>query len=250
MMKNLSGRTALVTGAARRIGRQISISLAEAGCDVVLHYSRSETEALELKGDIERKGQRAWTVRQVFASIDSADALMKSVKEKAGSVDILVNSASTFPSGFESSPDGADFESVLNVNALIPWRLTTLFAAQTESGDVVNLLDSRISGHDIGRPAYYLSKQMLRHITEQTALGLAPSIRVNAVAPGLALPPLGRGIDYFEKLKGDVPLKTYGSPADVADAVLFLLRSSYITGQIIYVDGGQHLTARIYGTRP
>ena len=247
-MRNLSGRTALVTGAARRIGRQISLSLADSGCDVVLHYSRSESEALELKSEIERKGQRAWTVGQTFDAIDSADTLMASVKEKAGSVDILVNSASVFPSKLEVSPAVADFEPLLSVNALIPWRLSILFSMQTASGDIVNMLDSRISGHDIGRPVYYLSKQMLRHVTEQTALSLAPSIKVNAVAPGLALPPHGRGIDYFEKLKDEVPLKTYGSPGDVVDAVLFLIRSSFITGQIIYVDGGQHLTARTYGT--
>ncbi|MBX8641595.1 MAG: SDR family NAD(P)-dependent oxidoreductase [Thermoplasmata archaeon] len=105
-MRNLSGRTALVTGAARRIGRQISLSLADSGCDVVLHYSRSESEALELKGEIERKGQRAWTVGQTFDAIDSADTLMASVKEKAGDVDILVNSASVFPSKLDIAGGG------------------------------------------------------------------------------------------------------------------------------------------------
>ncbi len=246
-MANLAGRTALVTGAAKRIGREISIAIASDGADVVLHYNSSLSEAESLKTEIKAMGRNAWTVGQKFTGPDSADELMEKATDAAGRVDILINSASVYPAALEKSHEREKMGSTVMTNAWIPWILSNRFSKIVDSGDIINLLDTRISGHDIGRPVYYLSKQLLRYITEELALILAPRFRVNAIAPGLILPPEGKGPAYFEKLKSDVPLKKSGEARDVSNAVLFLLHSGFITGQIIFLDGGQHLLHRVYG---
>ncbi len=246
-MTNLAGRTALVTGAAKRLGRELSIAMAGNGADVVLHYSTSGREAETLKNEITAMGRKAWTIGERFVNRSSADELLKRAGEAAGNIDILVNSASIYPKAFESSITGESAENILTVNTWIPWMLSKRFSENADSGDIINILDTRISGHDIGRPVYYISKQMLRYVTEELALSLAPRFKVNAVAPGLILPPEGRDSTYFDKLKNDVPMKKGGTPKEVADAVLYLLRSDFITGQIIYVDGGQHMLHRVYG---
>ncbi len=244
---NLAGRTALVTGAARRLGRELSVAIAEDGADVVLHYNSSRNDAEALRNELRSAGRNAWTVRQKFAGPESANELMRKAIAAAGTVDILVNCAAVYPGIFEKSLENKNIESTMMTNAWIPWILAKRFSENVGAGDIINMLDTRISGHDIGRPVYYVSKQMLRHITEELALSLAPHFRVNAIAPGLILPPEGKGPEYFEKLKKDVPLEKSGEPRDVSNAALFLLHSGYITGQIIFVDGGQHLLHRVYG---
>ena len=119
--------------------------------------------------------------------------------------------------------------------------LTRAFAAQSERGHVINLLDSRVSGFDHTHTAYIFSKHVLSAITRMAALELAPGIAVNGIAPGLILPPAGKDEEYVDRLAQTVPLKRRGSPEDIASAAVFLATSAFITGQTIYVDGGRHL---------
>ncbi|MCL5437461.1 MAG: SDR family NAD(P)-dependent oxidoreductase [Candidatus Thermoplasmatota archaeon] len=144
-MDKLKGRRALITGGAKRVGRAITTALSNEGVEVVIHYNRSDREAIELRSAIEKGGGKAWTVREEFTDMDSADRLMRSVNEMAGPVDILVNSASSFPERLQREPLKNEFESMMNINAAIPWRLAHLFSQQTAGGDIINLLDTRMS---------------------------------------------------------------------------------------------------------
>jgi len=244
----LTGRTALVTGAGRRLGRATALALAKAGADVVVHYRTSAGEAESAAVEIRRLGRKAWCVRADLADAEQAAGLLPRAAELAGRpIDILVNSASVFPRGRLMTFAPADLAAVVQVNATAPLLLARALAAQKVAGDVVNFLDARVAGRDLAHVPYHLSKRMLQDLTAMLALELAPGVKVNAVAPGLVLPPPGRGEEYLVRLHGTNPLGRHGSAGDITDAVLLLVCSSFITGQVIFVDGGRHLTGAAHG---
>lgn len=246
-MSSLKGKKVLVTGSSKRLGRAISLQLAASGCDVVIHYRESEAEASELKREVEKAGRQAWTVRHSLDGREDCEALVKKSLDTAGSLDFLVNNASVFPKGEITSTLQEDFDNAFLTNSLSPLWLSNAFADKTSTGAVVNMLDTRISGYDFSNFPYYLSKKMLESITENLALRYAPRIRFNGVAPGLILPPEGKGDDFMRRAAELVPMRTHGSALGVAEAVAFLLENDFITGQIIYVDGGQHLLHHTFG---
>ena len=233
---------ALVTGAARRIGRAMAVALAEQGASVLVHYSRSADEANEVCREASARGVEAWAVQADFAKLDECEALVERGRAIAGSIEILINNASIFsPSALRDLTFGR-LAADVQVNAWAPFVISRAFARQAGRGKIVNLLDSRIRGGDRSHAAYVLSKHLLAVLTKMTALEYAPDITVNAVAPGLILPPEGKDEIYLDRLAMSVPLKRHGQAQDVVDAVLFLLHSDFVTGQVIYVDGGRHLS--------
>ena len=242
----LSGRTALVTGAAKRLGRATALALAEAGADVIVHYRSSSEAASDTAGRIGRAGRRAWALQADLADVAQVDSLMKRAVDAAGGVDVLVNNASVFlPSGvLDFSAD--DLFADVRINAMAPLLLCRAFAAQKRPGDIVNFLDCRIADYDRSHAAYHLSKRMLFSITRMLALELAPQIKVNAVAPGLVLPPAGEDESFLAARAHTNPLGRHGRVEDVTEAVLFLLRNRFVTGQVIYVDGGRHMKGCVY----
>jgi NAD(P)-dependent dehydrogenase (short-subunit alcohol dehydrogenase family) len=133
------------------------------------------------------------------------------------------------------------------VNAWAPFVLSRDFSRHVDRGKIINLLDTRITGYDRSHVAYVLSKRMLAVLTSMCALEFAPDFTVNAVAPGLILPPPGKDENYLAGLVKTVPLKKHGGPGDIVDAVLYLLKSDFVTGQTIYVDGGRHLGEEKHG---
>ncbi len=239
--RRLRGKNALVTGAARRIGRAISLALAREGANAAVHYSRSEPEAVELTAEIEALGVRATALRADLSDPEELASLVERAASALGTIEILVNNASIFPSDTLDTVDLASLERNLQINAWAPLVLTRALAAQSERGHVVNLLDSRVSGSDRTHAAYILSKHVLSAITRTAAIELAPGIAVNAVAPGLILPPAGKDEEYVDRLAQTIPLKRRGSSEDIAAAVVFLVTSEFVTGETIYVDGGRHL---------
>jgi len=241
MTTELAGRTALVTGAARRLGRAIALGLAGCGANVVIHYRASERDAHALAEQIESIGVRAWALRADLAVGQELESLIDRSRASAGTIDILVNSASIYPSSDFGSLAPAELAESIHINAWAPFVLARHFARQTQSGHIVNILDSRITGYDWSHVAYHSSKCLLELFTRMMALHYAPNIAVNAVAPGLILPPEGKDESYLEQLKDTLPLKRIGTTQDVADAVVFLAASRFITGQVIFVDGGRHL---------
>lgn len=243
----LRGQTALVTGAALRLGRFIALALAREGVSVAVHYRSSETEAEALADEIRGLGAGAWTFQADLARPEDAGLLVNRAVEETGGLDILVNSAGIFPETDFSGTTAAAVHENVDINALSPLYAARAFAAQGRPGSVVNLLDTMIADYDRKHVPYHLSKRMLFTLTRIMAVEFAPSIRVNAVAPGLVLPPPGKDQSYLEGLAHTNPLNRFGSGDGVAQAVLFLLRSGFVTGQVIYVDGGRRLRGGMYG---
>ncbi|MDF7801685.1 SDR family oxidoreductase [Pontiellaceae bacterium B1224] len=224
----LKGKRALVTGGAVRIGRAITEALQAEGAEVVVHYLGSFEEA------------RALSPCTVQGNLQAPDDCARIIEE-AGPIDILVNNASLFTQDglADSFPERVQRE--FQVNLFAPLELTRLFAAQAERGAVINLLDRRIRANDPTALHYSISKKGLEELTKLAALELAPNIRVNAVAPGPILPAPGDTEENFIEKAGRIPLEYFPTPGNIAEAVLFLLKADYCTGQVIYVDSGQHL---------
>ena len=239
----IAGRTALVTGAGKRVGRAIATALAASGANIIAHYNRSAAEAEDLAAELVARGGKAWTVQADLADEAQAAGLVPRAMELAGGLDILVNSASVFPRTRLAEASWESLEENLRVNAWAPLVLSRALAEAVTSGHIVNLLDSKITGQSSTHVTYLLSKQMLAFLTRQLAVSLAPGIAVNAVAPGLILPPDDAPEGYGERLLPTVPMRRMGTPEDVAEAVVYLASSRFVTGQVIYVDGGWHLTA-------
>jgi len=247
----LQHKTALVTGGAIRIGRAISEALVDAGCRVVIHYRTSESEANALASDLNAgKAGSAWLVRAALDTGADCEQAFAAACEQAGHLDILVNNAAVFAKAdlWETTED--DLLAQLRPNLFAPLFLMRAFARHLRTrrektpaltGSVVNLLDRRVASDDPGCVPYLLAKKGLAALTRTAALSLAPDIRVNGVAPGPVLPPIGLGQAYLEDHAGAIPLRDMPQPQHVAQAVLFLARCDSVTGQILFVDGGQHL---------
>lgn len=247
MARPLAGRTALVTGAGKRIGRAIALALTNEGVHIVAHFNQSQEGAESLVQQCDRLGARGYCLAADLSSPDEASALPARALELAGALDIVVNNASIFPSDSLHDFSAESLDANVRMNALAPALVTRAFADQCGTGDIVNLLDARMFGVDKAHLSYHLSKRMLYAFTRLMALEYAPEIRVNAVAPGLVLPPAGRDLSYLKSLQHTNPLHTYGSPEDVAEATVFLLKTGFTTGQVIFVDGGRHMIGGIYG---
>ncbi len=239
--ESLAGKTALVTGAAVRIGRAIAAALAREGVNVVVHYRRSGAEAEGLLAELRNLGVQAWSVEADFTQRAEYESLLDRAVAVAGEIDLLVNSASIFPAGTLQDLAFDDLTHNQLVNAWVPFYLTRALAQRGGRRKIVNLLDSRLADDDPTHVAYLLSKRLLYELTRRCALAFAPDVTVNGVAPGLILPPPGRDESYLDSLTHTVPLQRHGDACDIAEAVLYLLRSTFITGEVIYVDGGRHL---------
>jgi NAD(P)-dependent dehydrogenase (short-subunit alcohol dehydrogenase family) len=235
-------RNVLVTGAAVRLGREIATCLARSGWGVVIHANRSIAAAEELRRALLDEGGAVWTVGGDLALPDGADAVWSCALEAAGQLDALVNNASVFARQPLRSAAPDDFERMWRINVLAPIRLSVLLAGHLEErgavGAVVNMLDQRISRAEAGAIPYLLSKKNLEAFTLSAALELGGRVRMNAVAPGAVLLPAGpEGMEPA----GFFPTGARPSCVQVAEAVRYLLEAESVTGQILYVDGGQHL---------
>ncbi len=239
---NLSGKTALVSGAARRIGRHIARALADAGVNVLIQYRQSAQEAESLRDELVGRGVDAWPVRADFDRSEGPQDLFENAVKLARSIDFLINSASSFTPSTLQDIDFAQLTRDMQVNAWSPFVLSRQFARRFGRGKIVNLLDTRVVRYDPSHMGYILSKRLLLALTEMMAVEFAPHITVNAVAPGLILPPPGKDQQYLNALAATVPLKRHGELSDVSDAVLFFLKNDFVTGQTLFIDGGSHLT--------
>ncbi|MFB6290989.1 MAG: SDR family oxidoreductase [Candidatus Bipolaricaulia bacterium] len=243
----LSEASALVTGAAKRIGRKIAVSLAEKGVDVVIHYRTSENEAIELRDELRKLGVKSYLIQADLKKSTDLEDLVPRAKERVGRIDYLINNAAIFPRGRLDDLDFEELAENIRLNSWAPFHLTRSFVNSVEQGKIINLLDTRVAGYDWTHAGYYLSKVLLTRMTKMTAINYAPEFSVNGVAPGLIIPPEGEGEEYLEDRIDRVPLKKYGSEVDVAQAVVYLLSSGFVTGQILYVDGGRNLLHELEG---
>jgi len=231
----LNGKRALVTGGAVRIGRAIADALSAEGAEVIIHFQTSEREA------------DAFWPNVIQADLNDpaqCETLLERVTEQFGTVDILVNNAAVFhqTSLMDSTTETVMAE--LQPNLLAPLALIRGFAKQGTGGKIINLLDRRLTSHDTSCVPYMLSKKGLEELTKLAAIDLAPAITVNAVAPGAVLPPPQNVDDPSWEPAGTIPLEKRPTPEDVAEAVLYLLKSDSVTGQTLFVDGGQNLLGK------
>ena len=244
-MRSVRGKRALITGGARRLGRDCALALAARGVDIILHYNHSEAEARRTEEQIRSLGAACRIYRQDLQDSEQSIAFVRSLM-KQHDIQILVNSASVFPADTlpEITPDSLLYN--LSVNAYAPFFLARELAENGKLTDIVNFLDTRITGPDTAHASYHISKRMLHTMTMMLAEELAPQVRVNAIAPGPVLLPEGASSQLAERLKDQVPLQAIGAPEDVTEALLYLLQSSYVTGQVLYIDGGMHIRGNRY----
>ena len=246
--QSLAGRHILVTGGARRIGGAMVRELARAGAHVVIHCRQSAAAAQATAREARACGVQAWVVTADLADPAGADRCMDAaLAATGGHLDGLVNNASHYPASRLLTVPPADLEASLRLHAAAPLLLARRLAALGGEGDIVNVLDARMTMYDADHAAYHLGKRMLLSLTSMLALELAPRIRVNAVAPGAVLQPDGEPAAALERLAAFNPLRRHGSPAGVAACVRFLMTCDFMTGQTLFYDGGYHLKAATYG---
>jgi NAD(P)-dependent dehydrogenase (short-subunit alcohol dehydrogenase family) len=240
---NLSGRTALVTGAGRRVGRAIAVALGGRGMRVAVHYNAAADGARETVKQIEAAGGEADIISADLTRAESASSLIDAVVSTFGSLDVLVNSAAVMlrmPFG-EITP--AQWDEVMALNLRAPFFLAQAAAPHLRAarGVIVNIADLAAFETWPGYVPHGTSKAGIVYVTRALAKILAPEIRVAAVAPGTVLLPPEFDPVQTEHLRETTPLQRHGDPSDVTRTVLFILDSDYLTGETILVDGGRHV---------
>lgn len=233
--------TALITGGAKRIGRAVALSLAGKGYNIGLHYHSSQADAESAASDIRSKGVECELFQCDLSHSEKVAMLIPRVFDRFPECNLLVNNASVFQRARLMETDEALFDRHFNTNLKAPFFLSRDFARLCRKGHVINILDTKISRTLVEYFAYTLTKKALYEFTCMAAKELGPSIRVNGVSPGLILPSADLRPEDFEKMGDRVPLKTTGNPESIVSAIHFLIDNTFITGECIFVDGGEHL---------
>jgi NAD(P)-dependent dehydrogenase (short-subunit alcohol dehydrogenase family) len=240
--KPLKGKNILITGGAVRVGREIGLSLAAAGANLVIHYNSSAKKAVQTQQDIQANGVEAHLI-QADLSEPAAGTAIIAEAESYGPLYALINNASIFDAIEMPETSLEDWNRHLDINLTAPFILTQAFAAQlgkTRQGRIINILDWRALRPGTDHFPYTISKAGLAALTQSSAQALAPNITVNGIAFGAILPPSDGG--DVTKLLEQVPAGRWAEMKEVGDTVRFLLEGpAYITGEIIHLDGGRHL---------
>jgi len=242
MNKQKSPGTALVTGGAQRIGRAICLTLADRGFNIALHYNHSKKEADQVAAEIMDKDVFCKTFACDLASEKDVLLLLGKARAQFPDLSLLINNASIFiPSKFERK-ELKLLDTHWMVNFKSPFILSADFARLCKEGQIINILDTKVTKNKTTHIAYIISKKALHELTKLCAVEFAPKIRVNAIAPGIILPPPGKSNDYLAKRAKDVPLKKAGNVRYITQSVEFLLDNGFLNGQVIFADGGESLT--------
>lgn len=235
---------ALVTGAGRRIGRAIAGSLASEGWTVGIHCRNSVGEAEATRAEIIRRGGNAYVVVADIADESEGRRILERAAKEAGPVTCLVNNASAFERDDVRTVTRDSWDLHMDTNLWAPLFLAQTMAANLPprlEGNIVNILDQRVINMSPGFVSYTVSKAGLWALTRSLALTLAPQIRVNAIGPGPTLPSPRQSTAQFRRQTRRTPMGRGATPEEIADGVRFVLASPAMTGQIIALDGGQHL---------
>ena len=240
-------KTALVTGAAKRIGRAIATTLARAGYNIAVHYGTSREEAEAAAAELQTFGVRAVAVQADLGDVTQAPRLIADARNALGPINVLVNNASVFADDRVATVTADSWRTHIDTNLLAPILLAQAFAAQPDlpaDSSIINLIDQRVLKPSPVFFSYGLSKAGLWHATRILAQDLAPRIRVNAVGPGPTLKSIHQSQADFDREARATLLQKATSPEEVAATVLYLLNAPSVTGQMICVDSGQHLEWR------
>ena len=235
-------KTVLVTGAAKRLGRAIALHLAGIGWNVAIHYHGSAEEAEATAGEIRDLGVRAATLKADLSREAETGELITRAREALGPLTALINSASLFENDDWQSASRASWDAHMETNLRAPFLLSQQFARQVKTkGAIVNIIDQRVLKPTPQFLSYSLSKAGLYWLTTTLAQALGPNIRVNAVGPGPTIRNARQSEADFARQRDATILKRGAEPEDVARAVQYLLEAEAVTGQMLAVDGGQHL---------
>lgn len=236
---------ALVTGGAKRIGAEICRALANNGHSVIIHYRNSVEAATSLSEELNNVSKSA-TIRADLEEADDVKSLLPKAAQIFGPIDILINNASMFEYDTIDSLNSDRFNRSIATNTLAPILLIQAFAEQSLEGPgcIINLLDQKLENPNPDYLSYTASKTALAGLVEPLAIGLAPGIRVNGIAPGLTLPSPHAPVSEFEKLHDKTPLGRGATARDISEAVVFLIGAQSVTGQVLFVDGGERLHPR------
>jgi NAD(P)-dependent dehydrogenase (short-subunit alcohol dehydrogenase family) len=237
-------KTALVTGAARRIGRAIALDLAAQGFGIGVHYHRSPDAAEALVAAIKANGGRAVALRADLGRESETALLIASLAETLGAPTLLVNNASLFERDDALTATRASWDAHMEANLRAPFVLSQEFARHLPAdadGLIVNMLDQRVWNVTPHFTSYTLSKAGLWTITQTLALALAPRVRVNAIGPGPVLPSSRQSQAQFDRQVASVPLRRSAKLEEICAAIHFMIAAKSMTGQMIALDGGQHL---------
>lgn len=240
----MTGRTVLVTGAAKRLGRAIALALADAGWNIALHYGTSREDAQKTADEIRAKGVACASFAADLASEAETESLTARAVAQMGPLTALINSASLFENDDWRSASRKSWDAHMDVNLRAPFLLSQQFARQLPKGAkgaIVNIIDQRVLKPTPQFLSYSLSKAGLYWLTTTLAQALAPDIRVNAVGPGPTMRNPRQSEQDFARQRDATLLKHGAEPKDVAQAVAYLLEAGAVTGQMLAVDGGQHL---------
>lgn len=236
-------RVALVTGGAVRLGRAITVGLADAGYDLVIGYRSSAEAAKDVVSEVEAAGQLCHAIEADLTDPLAAETLVEAVRQAFGRLDLVVNSAASFRSVPLMAVDAEEWDAVMTLNVRAPHLIVRAASEllRTSRGAVVNITD--LSAFQAWReyPHHAVSKAALAHLTRVQARTLAPDVRVNAVAPGAVMPPDEWKPERWNALAQLAPLNRLGKAEDVVQAVLYLAEADFVTGQILAVDGGRLL---------
>jgi NAD(P)-dependent dehydrogenase (short-subunit alcohol dehydrogenase family) len=239
----LDGTTVMVTGAARRVGRILALACGRAGADIIIHHGHSAHEALQLQEEIASFGRRAWVLT---ADLSNPEEVSRMISQAQGFAPLyaLVNSAAIFESLSLQETTLADWERHIAINLTAPFLLSQAFAKQIPDGSqgrIVNILDWRALRPGADHFPYNISKAALDAMTKSLAIAMAPNITVNGLALGAVLPPADSSSESAAVIK-NIPAHRWSEAKEVGEALIFLLAGpTYVTGEIIHVDGGRHL---------
>ncbi len=237
-------KTALVTGSGQRIGRSIALALVAEGWDVAVQYYSSGEEADQLCQEISARGQRAAAIRGNLSSLNDVASLISQARKALGPISCLINNASLFEPDEMGNISETSWDNHLNTNLRAPVFLSQEFANQLPdnvAGNIINIIDQRVIKLKPDYMSYTISKAALWAFTQTAAISLAPKIRVNAISPGPTIANYRQSEAQFKEQCKSMPLGYGSSPDEIANAARFILATPSMTGEMITIDGGQHL---------
>lgn len=240
-------KTALITGAAKRVGKAMALHLASQGWNIAIHYNTSGDEARLFRDELANSypDQQFELFKADLNRAEEVEMLIPRVVQKMLGIGLLINNASVFEPAQLGQTTTGFFDNQMNVNFKAPFILMRDFAKTFRNGVIVNFVDTRIVTNQSKFAAYSISKKALWETTKMAALEFGPEIRVNAIAPGLTLPPEEKGEDYLVKLADKIAMKRPGGLEPILKSLDYILNNDYLTGQLLFCDGGENLGLKI-----
>lgn len=234
---------ALITGAAKRIGKALANHLAKNGWSIAIHYNHSSKEAETLKEELLHKypTRKFYTVKADLSNMKEVQKLIPNVIKQMGSISLLINNASIFEASEIKETTPELFTRNMQINFTAPFFLTRDFAGLSVHGLIINFVDTRVTTNKNSHAAYSLAKKSLWELTKMTAYEFGPEIRANAIAPGVTLPPPGGNDSDLMKMAKHIPMQKPSGIEPILKSVDYIIDNDHLTGQLLFCDGGENI---------